>query len=259
MSGGHGHAHGLYRPGQSPLHRLRPECKVVAAVAFVLAVVATPREAFWAFALDAAVLVAVARLAAVPLLVLLRRLTFEAPFVAFALFLPLVGGGPRVDVVGGVSLSSAGLWAAWNILVKGSLGVGATVVLASTTTVPELLRGVDRLRAPRALTAVAGFMIRYAEVITGEMRRMRIARQSRAHDPRWLWQARALAASAGALFIRSYERGERVHLAMLSRGFTGGLPPVSSSARPTTGYQWQLAAVVPAIAGLAAATAWGLR
>ncbi|HRE03653.1 MAG TPA: CbiQ family ECF transporter T component, partial [Ilumatobacteraceae bacterium] len=42
--------------------------------------------------------------------------------------------------------------------------------------------------------------------------------------PRWLWQARPIAASLGTLFVRSYEHGERVHLAMLSRGFTGSMP-----------------------------------
>jgi cobalt/nickel transport system permease protein len=69
-----------------------------------------------------------------------------------------------------------------------------------------------------------GFMVRFLEVVTTEMRRMRIARESRgftARNPRH-WPV--LARSAGALFIRSYERGERVHLAMLSRGYTGKLP-----------------------------------
>ena len=35
---------------------------------------------------------------------------------------------------------------------------------------------------------------------------------------------KVLATAAGALFIRSYERGERVHLSMLSRGYVGVLP-----------------------------------
>ena len=46
---GAGHAHPLYLPGTSPLHRARPQCKIAATLLFVLAVVATPREAFWAF------------------------------------------------------------------------------------------------------------------------------------------------------------------------------------------------------------------
>ena len=123
-----------------------------------------------------------------------------------------------------MSLSVAGLWGAWNIVVKGTLGVAASIVLASTTTVPELLRGLDRLRMPKVITGIMGFMIRYGEVITDELRRMKVARQSRGYDPRWIWQARAVAASAGALFIRSFERGERVHVAMLARGYTGTLP-----------------------------------
>ena len=53
---------------------------------------------------------------------------------------------------------------------------------------------------------------------------MGVARQSRGYDPRWLWQARAVASSAGTLFVRSFERGERVHLAMVSRGYAGAMP-----------------------------------
>src|SRR5262245_53285733 len=93
----------------SYVHRLAPECKLVATVLFVFAVVATPREAVWAFAVYALALVGVARLAAVPLTTLGRRLAIEAPFVAFALLLPLVGSGPRTDVLG-VPLSVHGLW-----------------------------------------------------------------------------------------------------------------------------------------------------
>ena len=253
MSGGHEHAHGLYRPGDSLVHRLRPQTKVAAALGFVLAVVATPRTAFWAFGVDALVIVGVARLAAVPLPTLVRRLVIEVPFVAFAVFLPLIGQAPHTEVLG-VSLSVPGLWGAWNILVKGTLGVSTTIVLASTTSIAELLGGLDRLHVPRAFTAIAGFMVRYVEVITGEARRMRIARLSRGYDPRWLWQGRALASSAGTLFIRSFERGERIHVAMLSRGFTGELP---AAARDDAGArEWWLVSIVPLVAAMAALTAW---
>lgn len=260
MGAGHGHGaghvHSLFVHGDSHVHRLRPQCKVAATVLFVLAVVATPREAFWAFALYAAALGVVAGVAHVPIRFLLRRLTIELPFVAFAFFLPIVGQGRRVDVLG-LSLSVAGLWGAWNILVKGTLGVAATVILAASTPVPQLLLGLDRLRIPKAFTAVAGFMVRYLDVISGEMRRMRIARLSRGYDPRWIWQAKALASSVGALFIRAYERGERVHLAMVSRGFTGAMPVLEESGASRA--QWLAAMAFPALAAAIAATAWVLR
>jgi cobalt/nickel transport system permease protein len=258
MSGGHGHAHGLYVQGTSVVHRLPPQVKVAAALAFVFAVVATPRTAFWAFGVDALALATLARLGAgLPLLLVARRLVVEVPFVAFALFLPLVGEAPRTHVPWlGLDLSEPGLWAAWNILAKGTLGVATTVVLASTTSIAELLTGLDRLRVPRAFTAIAGFMVRYAEVITGEARRMRIARLSRGYDPRWIWQARAVAATAGTLFIRSYERGERIHIAMQSRGFTGQLPTSGSPTAQPTARLWLTTALVPAIPATAALLAW---
>jgi cobalt/nickel transport system permease protein len=251
-----GHSHALYLPGTSPLHRARPQCKLAAGLLFVLAVVATPREAVWAYGLYGLLLVGLARLGRVPLPTLARRLVIELPFLLFALFLPVVGQGERVEVAG-VALAVDGLWAAWNIVAKGTLGVAASVILAATTPVPELLRGLERLRLPRAFTTIAGFMVRYADVIADEVRRMRIARISRGHDPRWIWQARAVAASAGTLFIRSYERGERVYLAMVSRGYAGSMP-VLQDLGASRG-QWAAALAVPAAAALVAGTAWGVR
>jgi cobalt/nickel transport system permease protein len=254
MGAGHGHA--LHLPGTSPLHRARPQCKLAAAVLFVLAVVATPREAFWAFGVYAGALAVLARVAGLPLGTLARRLVIELPFLLFAVFLPLVGQGERVEVLG-VSLATEGLWAAWNIVAKGTIGVATSVILAATTPVPELLRGLERLRLPAAFTTVAGFMVRYLDVITDEVRRMRIARVSRGHDPRWIWQARAVAATAGTLFIRSYERGERVYLAMVSRGYAGSMPVLQDLAASRG--QWLAALSLPAVAALVAATAWGFR
>jgi cobalt/nickel transport system permease protein len=191
-------------------------------------VVATPRETVWAFGLHAAVAVAVVAAAGLPVGLMARRLRIEAPVVAFALFLPLVGSAPRTDVAG-LPLSEPGLWAAWNVLAKATLGVTASLTLAATTPVADLLRGLDRLRVPRVVTGIAGFMVRYLDIVVGEARRMHVARQSRGYEPRWLWQARGVAASAGTLFVRAYERGERVHLAMASRGYTGTMPDLAGA------------------------------
>jgi cobalt/nickel transport system permease protein len=159
--------------------------------------------------------------------------------------------------VGPLSLSESGLWGAWNVLAKGTLGAMAAVLLVSTTELAAVLRGLERLHVPRAFTTVAGFMVRYADVVSGEMHRMSVARQARGHDPRWLWQARAVAASAGALFVRSYERGERVYLAMVSRGYDGAMPVLREDAAPARA--WAAAAVPVLVAGALAGLAWGLR
>jgi cobalt/nickel transport system permease protein len=236
----------------SPIHRLPASVKIAAAFLFVLAVVATPREAFWAFGVYAAILVTLVTVARVPAALVARRLVIEIPFVVFAVLMPIVAQGPRVEVLG-LSLAVEGLWGAWNILVKATLGLLTTVVLTATTSMPDLLAGLDGLHVPPAFTGIAGFMVRYADVVTGDMRRMRIARISRAHDPRWLWQARAVATSAGALFIRSYERGERIHAAMLARGYDGSLPRPTSDASTR---QWAAALLVPAAAAAVCIVAW---
>ncbi|TDD67209.1 cobalt ECF transporter T component CbiQ [Jiangella aurantiaca] len=244
MSGGHGHA--LYRPGDSAVHRLPAHVKVLALLAFALVVVATPRERFLAFGAYAVLLGVVAAIAHVPARVIVRRMVVELPFVAFALLLPVVSQGPRVDVLG-LSLSEHGLLTGWNILAKGTLGVVASILLAATTDVRSLLAGLRRLKVPDRLVEIASFMIRYADVVTGDMRRMRIARESRGFEARHLGHARVVAQGAGALFVRSYERGERVHLAMLSRGYAGSMPLTTSAASRA---DWLRGAALPLAAAV---------
>ncbi|NUW45739.1 cobalt ECF transporter T component CbiQ [Nonomuraea rhodomycinica] len=239
---GAGHHHQLYLPGASAVHRLPPQCKLLAVFAFAVVVVATPRERFWAFGLYALLLAAVAWAARVPPGHVLRRMAIELPFVLFAFLIPVIGLGERTTVLG-LSLSVPGLWAAWNILAKATLGVVASILLAATTEPRVILLGAQRLRVPSLLVQIAMFMLRYLDVILDEMRRMRVARESRGFEARDVRQLPAVARSAGALFIRSYERGERVHLAMLSRGYSGRMPmlgEVSASAA-----QWGVALLLP--------------
>ncbi|MFJ2649104.1 cobalt ECF transporter T component CbiQ [Streptomyces sp. NPDC087420] len=252
---GAGHAHKLYRHGHSPVHALPPHCKLAAVFCFVLVVVSTPREAVWAFGLYAVLLAAVAAAARIPAGFLLRRMLIEVPFVAFAVLMPFVVPGDEIRVLG-VPLSVPGLWGAWNVLAKGTLGVAASVLLASTTELRSLLLGLQRLRLPPLLVQIASFMIRYGDVITDEMRRMSIARRSRGFEARGVRHWGVLAKTAGALFIRSYERGERVHLAMVSRGYTGTMPVIDEVTASRA--QWRYAAALPVTALAVCLLGWTL-
>lgn len=247
-----GHTHRLYLPADTPLHRLPGHVKLVAALATVAAVVATPRQQVWAFGLHAALLAGVSAAARIPPGVLLRRMTVEIPFVIFAVLMPFLSSGPRIHPLG-VPLSVTGLHDAWNVLAKATLGVMVSIILAATTDLGDLLAGLQRLRMPGLLVQIMSFMIRYGDVVTDEMRRMHIARQSRGFVARDLRQLATVARSAGALFIRVYERGERVHLAMLSRGYAGRMPWPARP--PVTAAQWAGAMGAPLACATVAAAA----
>jgi len=235
------------------VHRLAPQAKLVAALAFMLLVVATPSTARWAFAAYALLLAVVAGAAHVPPVFLARRAVVELPFVVAAVLMPIVATGPRVDALG-LSLSQSGLESAFNLLVKATLGVLTSLLLAATTDLRAVLTGLQRLHVPPLLVEIMSFMLRYIEVVGAEMQRMRVARESRCFEARRGDRLRIMAASTAALFLRAYERGERVHLAMLSRGYSGGLPVLDTGRASTR--EWATAALLPGIAAAVAASAW---
>jgi cobalt/nickel transport system permease protein len=220
---GAGHGHRLHYHGHSRIHHASAHRKLVALVTFMLLAVATPISWWPLFVAYAVALGAVVVASEVPPLYLGKRMVVEVPFVLFALLVPFVGHGPQVEVLG-LTVSEPGLVAAAGLLAKGTLGVLASLTLAATTEPDDILRGLQRLRMPDQIVQIMGLMIRYLDVVTGEMGRMLTAMRSRGCDPRSPRHWPALAKALGALFIRSYERGERIHLAMLSRGYTGTLP-----------------------------------
>lgn len=164
-------------------------------------------------------------LAKIPPLTVVKRSLIEIPFIAFALLMPFFGQGERVEFLG-LLLYQEGIEAGVGIIAKATLGVLTAILLSATTTAREILRGLEILKVPTLLVQIASFMLRYLNVVTDEMERMRVARASRGFQETGIKHWKVLANSAGALFIRSYERGERVHLAMLSRGYTGTLPKI---------------------------------
>jgi cobalt/nickel transport system permease protein len=238
----------LFVPADTPVHRMAPQCKVAATALFVLAVATTPRGAYWPYLWYLLLLAAVAALARLSPLTLIRRLLVEVPFLLFVLALPVLDGPPQLTVLG-VGLSVPGLHAAATIALKATFGLLASGVLAATTALPEVIIGLERLRVPRVFTAVATFMVRYAEVLAAELARMRTAAVCRGGKTHWLWQVRDVTAGLGALVVRSFERGERVYLAMASRGYTGALPTALTGAAASRA-AWVGALAVPALAAV---------
>jgi cobalt/nickel transport system permease protein len=211
-------------------------------VAFVVVVVLTPREWIPAFAGYALLLAAVLALSRVPARRVLTGLVIEVPFVLFALVLPFIGPEPS----GWAGISVPGMWAAWNILAKATLGMMAATLLAATTLPVDLVAGLQALRLPQPIVAIFTFFVRYVDVVADQYSRMRTAQAARGMRTGSIRSWPVLASGLGALFVRSFERGERVHLALVSRGYDGRLPaPAAGSAG-----SWWLAAVLPATAAL---------
>lgn len=220
---GAGYGTHLHVEGDSPVHRLPAHAKLVGLVVFVLLVVALPREAHGLRVAMLLVALGVVLTTRVPRRHVLSRLVVETPFVVFALVLPFVATGPQRRL-GPVTVSQDGLDAGLALLVTATTSVLMAIAFATTTSSRDLVRALQHLRVPDRLVQILSFMVRYLGVVGSQAQRMKVARDSRGFRPRSLGSWPVIASSAGALFIRSYERGERVHLAMLSRGYTGQLP-----------------------------------
>jgi len=180
-----------------------------------------------------------------PIITVFKRSLIEVPFIFFALLMPFFGTGEVIEI-GSISLYVNGLLAGASIVVKGTLGILVAINLSATTTAREILNGLETLKMPTPMVQIASFMLRYVNVVNDEMLRMAVARASRGFEATGVRQWPVLATAAGALFIRSYERGERVHLAMIARGYQGELPrteKINNSAR-----YWVIGLAVPFIA-----------
>lgn len=229
----------LHVHGTTPLHRLSPGPKIAGLFGFALAVVAAPRPGV--LTLVASMVIAVGLLATtqVAWALVWPRLLLVVPILVFAALLPLVALGPRV-ALGPVPVSEAGLVGGWLLFAKATSAILAATAASLTTSGREFVAGLVQLRLPATLVTIVSLMVRYAGVVGDEFGRMLIAQQSRGFRPRsvagWPTQAR----SVGTLFVRSIERGERVQVAMLSRGGSGHDALVTAASPPTSHWWWAL-------------------
>ena len=224
----HGHAFERFSLLVSPVHSLDPRAKIVAAVTLALAVVLAPPLAPPALAAVAALLLAVALIAGLPIGWVLRRSALVIPFAGtIALFAPL--GAGSLSVHGAIEAYSQGGWIeAYAVISKAWLTALAMILAAATTPTPLLLKGLERLHVPRAMLLIMTFMYRYVASLGSQLSSARRALDSRGFTVTGWRRVKLYGHLAGSMFIRSYERAERVYAAMLSRGFDGTLP----AARP---------------------------
>jgi len=215
-------------------------------VGFILALSLLPVGSFLALAIAWLAVMAMSVVARLGPWRIIRGSFVALPFVLAAF--PLLftkHGDPLGSLDLGLftlTLSGEGLRIVATITLKSWISVQAATLLVFSTPFHDLLEGLARLRLPKLMVAIISLMYRYLAVLTGEASRMMRARSSRmatvegAKRPGVRWQARVVGNMVGALFIRSYERSERVYLAMQSRGYSGHIAHVHE--RPLSNLAW---------------------
>jgi len=204
----------------SPLHRLDPRGKILATGAVVLFLVLSTGGLGWKCAAVVAMLAGMIVLSRVPLGYCLARACLVLPFSGLAVAASLAGRWlPGAYFSGGLSPE-----AALAAVAKSYVSALAVMLLVATTRLSDLLRGLQMLRVPGTFLLIVQFLCRYLFVLSEEAQHMSCARRSRGGGNWASGGWRAAAGSIAVLFVRAYTRAERIHRAMLARGFTGALP-----------------------------------
>lgn len=230
------HVHFLdpYHHCSSPVHQLDPRVKLLLSLAFILTCALTPPGAWPVYILLLAMVLSVEILSDLGILYVLKRSLLALPFILAAL--PLIftaGGDPLASFSLGpwtLTVSQPGLERFISIALKSWISVQAAVVLAASTSFPALLAAMRAIYIPRLLVAIFGLMWRYLFVLADEalrLMRARAARSGQSNIPGaktgggLAWRARVTGGMAGNLFLRAFERSDRIYMAMLSRGYDG--------------------------------------
>lgn len=249
--GHHDHEHALglerYTYLVSPIHDLDPRFKIIASLIFVIGVVAGPPLRPAEFGLLFALLLAVTVISRVPVRWLLTRSLIVLPIaLGIAVFAPL-GQATSFSAEGITEAYAENYWMIWSIASKSWMSAYTMLLLSATTPIPKLFEGLRALKMPTIFITLLTFLYRFTDVFALQLKTMRQAVASRAPELKGWRLIRLYGNLAGNLFIRAYERGERIHAAMLSRGYDGVLP--ATGTLTASGADWLLVGT----AGLVAA------
>jgi cobalt/nickel transport system permease protein len=227
-----------YHETESFLHRLDPRVKVVVTVVFILSNALLPDGAWVAFGFSWLFLLLANQLSNLGIGFTIKRSLVALPFALIALtVLFSIPGNPLSTfrfLFWDLTITDAGLLRFVSILVRSWLSVQMAILLVATTRFPDLIHALEHLRVPSILTTIIAFLYRYLFVLADEVFRLMRARESRAAaapDKRAggsvAWRAKVAGNMAGQLFLRSYERSDRVYNAMLARGYAGHMETIN--------------------------------
>jgi cobalt/nickel transport system permease protein len=219
-------------PRHSPVHRADARLKFVIVFAAVLGIALLPVGSFAAYLITWVALTAASIAARLGAFRLVRGSWVVLPFALVALPLLFTREGETVIAFGlgplDLTITDTGIRDVLSIILKSWLSVQAALLLTYTTPFSSLVDALRALHLPAIIVNIISFMYRYLAVLLDEAGRMSRARQARsAAAPQGrsggsvVWRARVTGSMVGSLFIRSYERSERVYAAMLARGFDG--------------------------------------
>lgn len=205
--------------GDSAIHGLDPRAKVITTLAFIFTVVSFGKYEIAALIPFCLFPVALVALADLPVGYLMKKLLVAAPFAFFiGIFNPLFDQQVLLEL-GGVSIS--GGWVSFgSILLRFVLTVFAALVLIATTGFTGVCSALERLGAPRAFALQLLFLYRYLFVLVEEALRMNRARTLRSFKGRGM-EMKTFGHLVGQLLLRTIDRAQRIHQAMLCRGFDG--------------------------------------
>jgi cobalt/nickel transport system permease protein len=245
------HVHFLdpYHDKYSLMHHLDPRIKTVLMIFFILTCALIPVGAWPVYILLLALVVSTELLSELGVAFYLKRALLAIPFALAALpLLFTIPGAPLLSFsIGGslVTLSQPGLERFISIALKSWISFQAALVLASTTRFPDLLAALRALRLPKLLVAIISLMWRYLFVIVNEalrLMRARAARSGKSSDPthktggKVTWRAAVTGGMVGNLFLRSFDRSDRIYMAMLSRGYDGDVRSLPQAKISPTGW-----------------------
>jgi cobalt/nickel transport system permease protein len=222
-----------YSDLKSIIHRVDPRVKVIFFFVLILVIVSTPPQELIKFSGYFLMLLILLLLSRIPLLYVFARSLVIIPFVLLtAIFIPFFKGG---EVAGSynfltlnLTISYKGILIFQNILIKSWLSVLSLTILTSTTKFSSLLKALETLKVPRVIILIASFFYRYIFLLIDQIMKIKNARDSRSFKKNPVYQFKIIGYMIGELFIRTYERAERIYLAMVSRGFSGTIHTLES-------------------------------